>query len=113
MARPRPGDDRSAAVARHREGQAVQSGRQDQGRARGGLREAQAWLKPDTTRSAAVLPDSRWTVPALPELLAAVQADFNDPDKYPVDARGVTYTFAFVGIKRLGAGQFYLVSLRG
>ena len=54
----------------------------------------------------------RWTVPAVPELLAGVQADFNDPDKYPVDARGFTYTFAFVGIKRLGTGQFYLVSLR-
>jgi hypothetical protein len=51
-------------------------------------------------------------VPALPELLAAVQADFNDPDKYPVDARGLTYSFAYIGIKRLGAGQFYLVSIK-
>ncbi len=48
----------------------------------------------------------------MPELLAAVQADFNDPNKYPVDARGFTYTFAFIGLKRLGTGQFYLVSLR-
>jgi hypothetical protein len=37
-----------------------------------------------------------------------VQKDFNDPDKYPVDARGVTYTFAFVGIKRLGTTSFTL-----
>ena len=28
-----------------------------------------------------------------PEMIAAVQADFNDPDKYPVDARGITYTY--------------------
>ena len=78
-----------------------------------GAREAQAWLE---SRYDTVLPPfyagGRWLLPALPELLAAVQADFNDPNKYPVDARGVTYTFAFVGIKRLGAGQFYLVSLR-
>ena len=40
------------------------------------------------------------------------KTDFNDPDKYPVDARGMTYTYAFVGLKRLGTGQFYLVSLR-
>jgi hypothetical protein len=51
-------------------------------------------------------------VPALPELLAAVRADFDDPDKYPVDARGLTYSFAYIGIKRLGAGQFYLISIK-
>lgn len=41
-----------------------------------------------------------------------MKADFNDPDKYPVDARGLTYTFAYIGIKRLGAGQFYLITIR-
>jgi hypothetical protein len=76
-------------------------------------REAQAWLE---VRYDTGLPTfyegGRWVVPAVPELLAAVKADFNDPNKYPIDARGFTYTFAFVGIKRLGTGQFYLVSLR-
>jgi hypothetical protein len=78
-----------------------------------GVREAQAWLE---AKYDAGLPPfyegSRWTVPALPELLAAVQKDFNDPDKYPVDARGLTYSFAYIGIKRLGAGQFYLISIK-
>jgi hypothetical protein len=66
-----------------------------------GAREAQAWLE---SRYDTVLPPfyagGRWLLPALPELLAAVQADFNDPNNYRVDARGVTYAFAFVGIKR-------------
>lgn len=76
-------------------------------------REAQAWLEVRYDTSLPTFYEgSRWTVPAVPELLAAVQADFNDPDKYPIDARGFSYTFAFVAIKRLGAGQFYLVSLR-
>jgi hypothetical protein len=78
-----------------------------------GVREAHAWLD---AKYDAGLPsfytDSRWTVPALPELRAAVQADFNDPDKYPVDARGLTYSFAYIDIKRLGAAQFYLISIR-
>ena len=26
--------------------------------------------------------------------------------------RGLTYTYAYIGIKRLGAGQFYLISIR-
>jgi hypothetical protein len=38
--------------------------------------------------------------------------DFNDPVKYPVDARGLTYSFAYISIKRLGAGQFYLISIK-
>jgi len=29
-----------------------------------------------------------------------------------VDARGLTYSFAYIGIKRLGAGQFYLMSIK-
>ena len=26
--------------------------------------------------------------------------------------RGLTYTYAYIGIKRLGAGQFYLISIK-
>jgi hypothetical protein len=77
-----------------------------------GAREARAWL--DSRYATGLAPfyeASRWLMPANPEMMEAVKADFNDPDRYPVDARGVTYTYAFVGIKRLGAGQFYLISM--
>jgi hypothetical protein len=76
-------------------------------------REAKAWLEAQYDAGLPEFyPASRWAVPALPELLAAVQKDFNEPDHYPVDARGLTYTYAYIGIKRLGAGQFYLISIR-
>ena len=29
------------------------------------------------------------------------------PNNYPIDARGMAYSYAYIGIKRLGAGQFY------
>jgi hypothetical protein len=78
-----------------------------------GIHEARAWLE---AKYDAGLPPfyegSRWTIPALPDLLDAVKVDFNDPDKYPVDARGLTYSYAYIGIKRLGAGQFYLISIK-
>ena len=78
-----------------------------------GAREAQAWLEARyDTGLPPFYPDSHWNSLASPEMIAAVQKDFNDPDKYPVDARGMTYSYAFVGLKRLGTGQFYLVSLR-
>jgi predicted AlkP superfamily pyrophosphatase or phosphodiesterase len=34
-----------------------------------------------------------------------------EPDAYPTDLRAVIYTLGFVGIKRLGAGQFYLIAI--
>ena len=37
---------------------------------------------------------------------------FAEPDSYPVDARGLAYTMRYIGIKRLGAGQFYLISIK-
>jgi hypothetical protein len=78
-----------------------------------GIREAQAWFE---AKYDAGLPPfwdrSRWTLPALPELLKGAQTEFNEPDAYPVDARGLTYTYGYIGIKRLGAGQFYLISIR-
>jgi hypothetical protein len=78
-----------------------------------GIREAQAWLE---ARYDAGFPPfydgSRWMFPANPEVMEAVKVDFNDPDKYPVDARGLTYSYAYIGLKRLGAGQFYLISIK-
>src|SRR5262249_23128556 len=47
-------------------------------------------------------PTSRWGLPALPDLVKAMQTAYTDPDSYPVDARGLAYSYAFIGIKRLG-----------
>jgi hypothetical protein len=55
---------------------------------------------------------SRWTFPAPPDLIKAMQSGFSDPNEYPVDARGMAYSYAYIGIKRLGAGQFYAISIR-
>jgi hypothetical protein len=78
-----------------------------------GIREAQAWLE---ARYDAGFPPfydgSRWMFPANPEIMQAVKVDFADPERYPVDARGLTYSYAYIGLKRLGAGQFYLISIR-
>lgn len=54
-----------------------------------------------------------WRAAAPPVLAKAAGEGFMTPDVYPVDLRGMIYTLAFVGIKRLGAGQFYLLSIAG
>jgi hypothetical protein len=57
-------------------------------------------------------PGVYWTLPTAPELVDAMQSGFADPNAYPVDARGTAYTYAFVGIKRLGTAQFYLIAIK-
>jgi hypothetical protein len=56
--------------------------------------------------------NSRWTMPALAEAVEGQSTTYSNPDKYAVDARGVAYTYAYIAIKRLGVGQFYLISIR-
>jgi hypothetical protein len=77
-------------------------------------REAHAWLaaKYDAGLPPFFSPASRWTSPAPPDLVKAAQEAYADPNMYPVDSRGLAYHYAYIGIKRLGAGQFYLISIK-
>ncbi|PPQ18920.1 hypothetical protein CV770_13300 [Bradyrhizobium sp. AC87j1] len=54
-------------------------------------------------------PGIRWFPAAMAEMVKAAQNGYADPDAYPVDVRGVTYTLGFTGIKRIGTAQFYLM----
>jgi hypothetical protein len=55
---------------------------------------------------------THWTIPSLPEAMEGQSTTYADRDKYAIDARGVAYTYAYIAIKRLGAGQFYLISIK-
>jgi hypothetical protein len=55
---------------------------------------------------------SRWLSPGYPDFKDAIQSSYANLNSYPVDERGVIYTMGFIGIKRLGTGQIYLVSIK-
>jgi hypothetical protein len=78
-----------------------------------GIGEAHAWM---AAKYDAGLPPfferTHWTFPAHPELLKAATESFEGANNYPVDWRGITYSYAYIGIKHLGAGQFYLINIR-
>jgi hypothetical protein len=77
-------------------------------------REAGEWLeqKYDAGLPPFFSSTSRWTFPAMPDLVEAGRNSFSDPDAYPVDSRALAHSYAFVGIKRLGAVQMYLISIK-
>jgi hypothetical protein len=55
-------------------------------------------------------PSSRWAVPAFPALVKAGSSGYAETDIYPVDARALTYSIGYIGIKRLGTAQTYLLA---
>src|SRR5262249_1021271 len=55
---------------------------------------------------------THWTMPALPEAVEGQSTSYSEPDKYAIDARGIAYSYAYIAIKRLGVGQFYLINIK-
>jgi hypothetical protein len=77
-----------------------------------GVREARALL--ELTYENAFLPyfaNRRWVFPADPQYIKAAQSGYAEADAYPVDARGVVFSFAFFTPKG-PTGSFYLMDIR-
>ena len=76
--------------------------------------EARQWL--DVQYEASLSPPfyegTHWALPANPPMLKAMQSLYAEPDSYPVDGRGTTYSMAFFCPKRPAAGTYYLMSTR-
>ncbi|MBY3527569.1 DUF1254 domain-containing protein [Rhizobium laguerreae] len=78
-----------------------------------GVKEGMEWLA--EKYESGMIPfyeNSRWNFAGNPELVKSAQAGYDEPEAYPVDLRGVAYSYAFVGLKRMGTGQFYLISIK-
>jgi len=76
-------------------------------------REAHAWLDMKyQTMFTPYYEGRRWVFPITPEVSKGLQTQFGNPDSYPVEGRGVTYTMAFFSTKHSGIGQYYLMTLK-
>jgi hypothetical protein len=78
-------------------------------------REAQAWLvaRYEASFSSPYYEGGHWARPGSRDLLEGQATFFAKPDVYPVDVRGVTYSYAYFSPKRLGAaaGASYLLAI--
>jgi len=77
------------------------------------VREAHAWLdhEYENVFTPPFYPGTHWGLPASKEVLEGLMTNFAVPNAYPVDGRGVTYSYAFFSPKHLGTGQFYLMDI--
>ena len=75
--------------------------------------EARAWLAAKYDAGwPSFFEGEQWRAAAPSEVVKAAQSAYADSDAYPSDLRGMVYSFAFVGLKRLGVGQFYLLAIK-
>jgi hypothetical protein len=76
--------------------------------------EAHAWIeaKYQTIFSPPFYEGAQWAMPASAEFIEGQQTFFAKPDSYPVDSRGVTFSYAFFCPKHTGAGSFYLMTIK-
>ena len=77
--------------------------------------EAHAWL--DHRYETVIFSTSfnegkQWVLPASPEVAEGMMTNFSNPDSYPVEERGISYSMAFFSAKHLGTGQYYLMTIR-
>jgi hypothetical protein len=75
--------------------------------------EAHAWLdhKYEGIFSPPFNAGTHWALPATPDAAEGLMTNFSNPDVYPVENRGVSYSMAYFSVKHLGAGQFYLMTI--
>jgi hypothetical protein len=76
--------------------------------------EARAWLdhRYEDIFTISFNEGQQWVLPVLPGVSEAMMTNFANPNAYPVDGRGVAYSMAFFSAKHLGAGQYYLMTIR-
>jgi hypothetical protein len=76
-------------------------------------REAHAWLvaRYEASLSSPYYEDGHWARPGSPELFEGQATFFTKPDVYPVDVRGVTFSYAYFTPKHLGTGSSYLMAI--
>jgi hypothetical protein len=55
---------------------------------------------------------THWALPVSKETIEGLSTMFADPNSYPVEGRAVYFSVAYFSAKHLGAGQFYLLTIK-
>jgi len=76
-------------------------------------REAHAWLvtQYEASFSSPYYESGHWSQPGSRELFEGQATFFAKPDVYPIDVRGVTFSYAYFTPKHVGAGASYLITI--
>jgi hypothetical protein len=75
--------------------------------------EAHAWMDSEYEKFfPPFIEGARWAMPLTPELIEGMRTTYDTPGSYPMDERGRAYSYAFFSPKHMGAGQYYLMTIK-
>ena len=77
-------------------------------------REARAYIDAqyEANFNSPFVEGTHWAVPSSKEVLDGMATTFADPNSYPIDGRAAIYAAVYFSARHLGAGQFYLMTLK-
>ncbi|MEZ0129423.1 DUF1254 domain-containing protein [Flavobacterium sp. LBUM151] len=55
---------------------------------------------------------TNWALPASQDVVKAIMSNYMASNIYPVDERAISYSMAYFSAKKLGTGQFYLMTVK-
>ncbi len=55
---------------------------------------------------------ARWALPVSPDVIKGMVSNFADTSSYPINGRAAIYAMVYFCAKHLGAGQFYLMTIK-
>ena len=78
------------------------------------IKDAHKWLdeKFEQVFTPPFYEGTHWALPASQEVVKVMSENYLVPDIYPVDSRAIIYSMAYFSVKHLGAGQFYLMTIK-
>jgi hypothetical protein len=76
--------------------------------------EAHSWLdkKYEQVFTPPFYEGTHWAMPVYPDLLKSLISNYQVPDSYPIGSRAVAYSIGYFSAKHLGAGQYYLMTIK-
>jgi hypothetical protein len=74
------------------------------------IKEAHLWLDGRIETLLPFYPGARWFFPINEEMARNVQSFWQTADSFPIDVRGMAYSFAFFSGKHVGENQYYLMT---
>ncbi len=78
------------------------------------IKDAHTWIdqKYQTVFNPPFYEGTSWALPAFPDFAKALMSNYTVADSYPIDARASAYSIAYFSAKHLGAGQYYLMTIK-
>lgn len=78
------------------------------------IKDARSWIDNEYNNAFKVpfYDGTKWALPVSQDFVKSIGSNYTIPNSYPVRERAIAYSIAYFSAKHLGAGQFYLISIK-